>query len=149
MSGTRWPATPVLLASLVDDRLTGAACAGLAPLMDDTVPGETPEQRTARLDRAAVTCRTCSVRIACGIAASEHRAIGIWASELHESRKERTESMTTTHNTPRGDGPCTVTARPYMVRFGGHGLCPLHQREREQRQSADRSSTRQGVGPSQ
>ena len=77
---SRLPQIPDRLAALVDPRLTGAACAGRAPMFDDELFGETAENRSARLAHAANLCRGCPVRSACRTAAREQdHPTGIWA----------------------------------------------------------------------
>lgn len=76
------------IAALVDPRLTGALCAGEAPLFDSLIPGETEEERSNRFRWAATICTRCPVAAACERAAIEHQAHGIWAGE-HRGRMER------------------------------------------------------------
>jgi hypothetical protein len=45
--------------------VTGALCRGRAPLFDDTVPGEKPAERRARLASAAELCAVCPARTNC------------------------------------------------------------------------------------
>ncbi|MFD4368980.1 WhiB family transcriptional regulator [Rhodococcus sp. NPDC058521] len=78
----RWPSRVSTLEALVDVRLTGASCAGRAPLFDDQLDGESDAQRHVRLTKAAEVCHTCPVRIACATAALEHQATGLWAGRI-------------------------------------------------------------------
>lgn len=71
MTKRTWPATPDPIAALIDPRLDGAACAGMAPMFDDEIDGESPDSRAVRLARA------------CTVAADEHQATGLWAGRLH------------------------------------------------------------------
>jgi len=82
-SKSRLPAIPDPITGLVDPRLTGARCRGHAPLFDDQLDGEAPEQRSQRLAYAARICRGCPVAGPCRIAASEHDAHGMWGGHLH------------------------------------------------------------------
>jgi hypothetical protein len=61
--------------------LDDAACAGLAPLHDDDVIGESEEQREARWWRAIATCNQCPAIEAC--AAARGDANGIWGGQIH------------------------------------------------------------------
>ncbi|GGL09706.1 WhiB family transcriptional regulator [Nocardia jinanensis] len=73
-------------AELIDQRLTGAACAGRAPLFDtDPVPGETDAAREARYAPALKICRRCPVQDQCATAAAElgGQALGVWAGIVH------------------------------------------------------------------
>ena len=80
MSKSRLPQIPAQFAGLVDPRLTGARCAGRAPMFDDEVFGETTENRSARLAAAARICRGCPVLSVCRTAAREQdRPTGMWA----------------------------------------------------------------------
>jgi hypothetical protein len=78
-----WPKPPDTLEALVDPRLDGAACAGMAPMFDDEIDGETPDSRAVRLAHARTICARCMVRSACTVAAAEHQATGLWAGRLH------------------------------------------------------------------
>ncbi|WP_395704747.1 WhiB family transcriptional regulator [Rhodococcus ruber] len=83
---SRLPRIPGRLAALVDPRLTGAACAGRAPMFDDELFGETTENRSARLTAAARICRGCPVRSACRTAVLEQdRPVGMWAGRLRNT----------------------------------------------------------------
>ena len=79
----RFPTIPDLdLPGLVDQRLTGAACAGHAPLFDATRHGENEDRREHRHHQARTICHQCPVRATCKTVANElpaaHRT-GIWA----------------------------------------------------------------------
>ncbi|MDI9917859.1 WhiB family transcriptional regulator [Rhodococcus sp. IEGM 1379] len=79
------PQPVALLAALVDIRLTGAACAGHAPLFDDILDegNEPPEEREARHHQARSICRRCPVAAHCETAANEDDTTsGIWAGRL-------------------------------------------------------------------
>lgn len=84
------PAPIAEIASLVDPRLTGAACQGKAPLFDDTLDDESPGARAERHHRAKVICLGCPVRTECDTAATEHDASGIWNGRLqnHDERRK-------------------------------------------------------------
>ncbi|WKW97318.1 WhiB family transcriptional regulator [Rhodococcus aetherivorans] len=74
-----------LIAGLVDPRLTGARCAGRAPMFDAEVPGESAEDRAARLAAAAAICRGCPVVGPCRTAALEQdHPAGMWAGRLRD-----------------------------------------------------------------
>lgn len=75
----QFPRILLPLLALVDPTLSGAACAGRAPLFDDEIDGETAEHREARHHIATSICRSCPVQPECRAAASEHHALGIWA----------------------------------------------------------------------
>ncbi|MDT2004555.1 hypothetical protein FXW78_07060 [Rhodococcus opacus] len=77
-----------LLEALVNPELEGAGCAGRAPMFDDDVDGETPEERLARLGVAFSICRDCPVHAACDTAAREHQSVGLWAGRLHEAPEQ-------------------------------------------------------------
>ena len=69
--------------------LPGARCAGQAPDFDDVVPGETPEDRAARLETCRVVCTTCPARLACRAASQalpKGGRSGVWAGHVHSSR---------------------------------------------------------------
>jgi len=78
------PALTLLAALAPADGLTGAACAGRAPLFDADIDGESSEQRDDRHERARTICRTCSVLNACmsTIATLPRRTDGVWAGVL-------------------------------------------------------------------
>ncbi|MHD0278842.1 WhiB family transcriptional regulator [Rhodococcus aetherivorans] len=79
----RWPLITDRLATLVDPRLTGAACAGRAPLFDEHIDGELELDRHARLDAARHICHGCRVQSACRAAALEQdHPAGVWAGRL-------------------------------------------------------------------
>ncbi|MGW5339586.1 WhiB family transcriptional regulator [Rhodococcus pyridinivorans] len=81
---SRLPAIPDRLAALVDDRLTGARCAGKSPAFDAELDHETAEQRSARLAWATRQCRQCPVQGQCHIAAREQdHPLGVWAGHVH------------------------------------------------------------------
>lgn len=83
MTPRKPPASIPLLARLVDPRLHGAACTGRAPWWDESIDGETPEDRRDRHDAARRICRGCPVQGACHDAATEHDATGLWAGMIH------------------------------------------------------------------
>lgn len=86
----RFPAIAALAAQLADERLTDAACAGLAPLFDaDTAPGESDPDRDARHADAVAVCGRCPVRGQCATAAAELGALarGVWAGQVHADRR--------------------------------------------------------------
>lgn len=86
LRGSKYAPAPIpLIATLVDERLTGAACQGMAPLFDAYVDHETTEQREYRHHRAKTICLRCPVRAECTVAATEHDAAGIWNGRLQES----------------------------------------------------------------
>lgn len=101
---TACPKAIGVLAGLVDPRLTGAACAGRAPLFDDQLDGEYDDDREYRLGAAARICRGCPVLALCGTAANEHPARGVWgwgATKRGRSDRPPTEgSFMTTNHTP-------------------------------------------------
>lgn len=76
------PAPIPAIDSLIDERLTGAACAGMAPLFDAFLDDESIEQREYRHHRAKTICLRCPVRAECTVAATEHDASGIWNGRL-------------------------------------------------------------------
>lgn len=85
------------ITALIDPRLTNAQCKVRAPLFDSLIPGETEDQRHARLIWAANLCAQCPVRAACARVAAEHDAHGIWGGQ-HQGPYERAERG-------RGTGP--------------------------------------------
>ena len=80
------------LAELLGPQLERPACAGLAPTFDRDVPGETDDERTARIYRAKGVCARCPVLAACAAAAAslpaESRA-GVWAGVLYPDTPDR------------------------------------------------------------
>lgn len=96
-----WPAIAALATELADDRLTGAACAGRAPLFDAEVPGEDDDDAAYRLAAAARVCRGCPVRDPCRTVAGElgGQAVGVWAAR------------TSGRSRPRGRPPKTTDRR--------------------------------------
>src|SRR5690606_4348542 len=80
-----WPGTPPLLANLVDERLAGAACIGMAPGFDDLIVSEAPQEADERFVTAAAVCARCPVRRECATAAAElgDLAVGVWAGRVH------------------------------------------------------------------
>ena len=73
-----------LLAGLVDPRLTGARCAGRAPMFDAELEEESIENRSSRLAAAARICRGCPVLSACRTAGLElDNPTGLWAGNVH------------------------------------------------------------------
>lgn len=81
-SGLHLRPLPDHLAALLGPDLGGqAACAGLAPMHDAELPGETDEQRQARHHQAIAVCVTCTVQRACAVARAElgRDAAGVWA----------------------------------------------------------------------
>lgn len=83
--GSKYAPAPIpTIDSLVDERLTGAACAGMAPLFDAYLDDESTEQREYRHHRAKTICLRCPVRAECTVAATEHDASGIWNGRLRD-----------------------------------------------------------------
>lgn len=89
------------VAGLLGPPLPGAACAGLAPLHDDRVPGEDDEQREARHHQARTLCARCPALLRCTaelphLQPHDH---GIWAGTLRttppRARPSRTRTITT------------------------------------------------------
>ncbi|WP_277371061.1 WhiB family transcriptional regulator [Rhodococcus rhodochrous] len=84
MSPRVFPQIPNPIAALIDERLTGARCAGRHPLFDAELEFETPEARTSRLSWAAGQCRQCPVASACQTAATEQEhPLGIWNARVY------------------------------------------------------------------
>ncbi|MDZ7917590.1 MAG: WhiB family transcriptional regulator [Rhodococcus sp. (in: high G+C Gram-positive bacteria)] len=75
----QFPRILLPLLALADPTLSGAACAGRAPLFDDEIVGETAERREARHRIATSICGRCPVQPQCRAAAGDHHALGIWA----------------------------------------------------------------------
>ena len=70
-----------MLASVVDQRLEGAKCAGMAPLFDPRNAGESDGQFRSRLFHARTVCLACPVRPACAEVGNEipkTTPAGIW-----------------------------------------------------------------------
>lgn len=79
---TAWPRER--LAQLIDARLSGAACAGRAPLFDlDTSTEDTAA--AARHALAVRYCHTCPVRATCRALAEQHcpATFGVWAGRVY------------------------------------------------------------------
>ncbi|MGW5340316.1 WhiB family transcriptional regulator [Rhodococcus pyridinivorans] len=75
---------PDPIISLIDDRLTGARCAGKSPLFDTELDDETAEERSDRLTWARAQCTRCPVQRACRAAAEEQEhPHGIWGGKVH------------------------------------------------------------------
>ncbi|WP_047890196.1 WhiB family transcriptional regulator [Rhodococcus sp. ARP2] len=84
--GSKYATAPIFeITALVDERLTGAACRGMAPLFDAHLDDETDTQREYRYHRAKTICLGCPVRAECANAATEHDAIGIWNGRLQDT----------------------------------------------------------------
>ena len=77
-------------------RLTGAACIGRGRLFDDTIHGESAEDRAARHDAASRICARCPAARECADLArqlpAEHRQ-GVWAGRLHEEPKPHRKDL--------------------------------------------------------
>lgn len=71
-------------------RLTGAACIGRGNLWDDTIHGESAEDRAARHDAASRICARCPAARECADLArqlsAEHRQ-GVWAGHIHQEHQ--------------------------------------------------------------
>ena len=77
------------LAGIVDPRLEGAACAGLAPLFDPRETNESDAEWTTRRDGAIRVCQRCPIRAACATVAAEiprTTHAGIWAGNVHPTQ---------------------------------------------------------------
>lgn len=71
-----------MLAGIVDPRLDGAACAGMAPLFDPREPDESLEEWRVRRGEAEYVCGHCPICDTCAqvIAATPKTArYGVWA----------------------------------------------------------------------
>lgn len=80
----RPPRIPDPIAALIDDRLTGARCAGKSPLFDAELDDETAEERSDRLTWARGQCTRCPVRGACREAVGEQeQPHGVWGGVVH------------------------------------------------------------------
>ncbi|WP_432677398.1 WhiB family transcriptional regulator [Rhodococcus pyridinivorans] len=81
---SRLPQIPDPIASLIDERLSGARCAGKSPLFDAELDDETSEERSERLSWARGQCTRCPVQGPCRTAGSEQeRPLGVWAGRIH------------------------------------------------------------------
>lgn len=65
--------------------MDGAACIGQTDLFFAT-PGERPEARVVREEKARDVCRTCEVLSECRDWARENREYGFWGGESEEER---------------------------------------------------------------
>lgn len=75
-----------------------AECSGhLEPLWDDTVEGETPEDRSLRHLRAKIICRACPVVTACA-AARRPGDGGIWAGQLYRQKAKGAPAVPSRHS---------------------------------------------------
>jgi len=73
--------------------LDAAACRGMPPLFDDTLPDETEDERAARHRLVRRVCAGCAARPACAIAASRDRqASGVWAGRLRHARRHDSDA---------------------------------------------------------
>lgn len=78
----KFPNIPAELVALVDITLTGAACAGHAPLFDERGKGESWIDAEDRHDQARAICATCPVIRQCAAALMDlplGQRNGIWA----------------------------------------------------------------------
>lgn len=107
------PAPIPAIGSLVDERLTGAACAGMAPLFDAYLDDESTEQREYRHHRAKTICLRCPVRTECTVAATEHDASGIWNGRLQESIERRKQ-----HDNPHRSQPQAIESTREALHHG-------------------------------
>ncbi|MFE1592109.1 WhiB family transcriptional regulator [Nocardia sp. NPDC058705] len=81
----QWPKIGAALVGLVDERLDGAACKGMAPWFDVDPDVDEEEDDTAyRIAAAARVCARCPVTAACEVAVAEQtRPVGVWAGKPH------------------------------------------------------------------
>ncbi len=78
-----------LLAEL-SPSLPGASCTGMAPHFDDVVPGESLEDREARLACAVRVCGRCPVFAECrALLADLPGAAGVWAGVVIDDSRNR------------------------------------------------------------
>lgn len=72
------------IASLIDERLAGARCAGKSPLFDAELDNETADERSERLSWARGQCTRCPVQGPCRTAAGEQEhPLGMWGGKVH------------------------------------------------------------------
>ena len=79
-----------MLAGVVDARLEGAKCAGLAPMFDPREVGESDDEWGARRFHARTLCLACPVRPACAEIGDEipkTTPAGIWGGNDLGDRK--------------------------------------------------------------
>jgi len=81
---------PDLLAEL-GPSLPGTSCTGMAPHFDDVVPGESLEDREARLACAVRVCEHCPALVPCRALLAElpAAATGVWAGVVIEDGRAR------------------------------------------------------------
>ncbi len=85
------PVLSLLAALAPAEGMTGAACTGLAPLLDTDVDGETSVDRAARHDRARAVCAGCRVLEVCraSLDTLPPETVGIWAGLVLTGRGHR------------------------------------------------------------
>lgn len=92
----QWPGIPdINVPALVDEHLNGAACAGLHPMFDEHIHGETIEARISRHNAARKVCTTCPVRAACADVAAEldpKYRTGVWAGRTYGRTRAHPET---------------------------------------------------------
>lgn len=89
----KFPKPPAELVALVDPRLEGAACAGMAPLFDERGENETAAHAEARHHQARTICSRCPVLLNCHAAATDlpkGQRSGIWAGRTITPKEKRT-----------------------------------------------------------
>lgn len=62
-----------------------AECSGLTELFFGD-PGEKPQTRKVREDKAVAICKTCPVMYQCRQFARENRELGVWGGETEDER---------------------------------------------------------------
>lgn len=70
-----------MLSGIVDPRLDGAACGGMAPMFDPREPGEPKDEWEARRNEAVHICGHCPIQTTCaeiGAEIPKTTPAGIW-----------------------------------------------------------------------
>lgn len=85
------PVGQLTVENLLSPSLPGASCTGMAPHFDDVVPGESLEDREARLACAVRVCEHCPALVPCRALLAElpAAATGVWAGVVIEDGRAR------------------------------------------------------------
>jgi predicted nucleic acid-binding Zn ribbon protein len=88
---------------ILGPNLPNAACKHLAPLFDDTIPGETDPQRHQRHNKAQTICRTCPAKTQCQQERETNPDLGpgIYGGQLYENTKAQQRLDRLAKRTPK------------------------------------------------
>lgn len=98
-------------------------CSGLAPMWDDEIDGELPDDRIRRLAAARAICRRCPVRIECDTEAqASPYTEGMWAGfGYYDEFVDLDEALSATNLQPRTTSPAQTTHPPDSQSAGTPG----------------------------